>query len=347
MQRSRRTQMNPRLVLLFSLLGLTACAAQQPRSPKDMTPPLPPPIEKITAVQVEIPKGKAPPPVVGRVQSYRIRKYDTLLDVAREAGLGYGELQDANPSVDQWVPKVDQDVVVPTRWIVPASDYRGIVINIPEMRLYYFPKNAKPGRRVPVRTWAVSIGVEEAQSPVGRLKVASKDRNPTWYVPDSIYKIMDKPKRRVVPPGPDNPMGEYRIKLDQGMYAIHGTNNPWSIGRVSTSGCIRLYPEDLEVLYPMVPVGTPVEFVYEPVKIGEEGGNVYVEVHQDLYKRVKNMDRYADKLVKSAGLEGKVDPALLRQALQERTGVPVAVTRGSTPNRSRADAARLKDPAGS
>jgi L,D-transpeptidase ErfK/SrfK len=136
---------------------------------------------------------------------------------------------------------------------------------------------------------------------------------------------MDDP-RRVVPPGPDNPLGAYRIRLSKGLYSIHGTNDPWSIGRLTTHGCIRLYPEDIEVLYPLVERGMPGELVYQPVKLGEEGGRVYVEVHDDVYRRIPNLERYAAVEVRKAGLTARVDPARLRAAVRARSGVPVDVT---------------------
>jgi L,D-transpeptidase ErfK/SrfK len=302
---------------------VAACSTARPPEP----PPALPPLVKLTAFEVEVPGPKQVPPVVGHMQAYRVRKGDTLLDIARDAGLGYQELQDANPGVDQWVPAPEAEVSVPTRWIVPRSQYRGLVVNVPEMRLYMFPRRAKPGERVTLRTWAVSIGLADQQSPLGRFTVRDKDKNPTWFVPDSIYKEMDEP-RRVVPPGPDNPLGDYRLRLSEGSYSIHGTNTPWSIGRETTHGCVRLYPEDLEVLYPMVPVGMPVEFVYEPVKLGQRGGDVYVEVHSDRYKRVPDLEKYAVALVQKAGLASRVEPARLRQAVQEKRGVPVLISRG-------------------
>lgn len=303
-----------------ALAVVAGCAPR--RAPE---PPPPPPLRKVTSFEVRLPRSRQLPPLVGQVQSYRVRKGDTLLDIAREAGLGYRELQDANPSVDQWVPQPDAKVVVPTRFIVPRSGYRGLVVNVPEMRMYMFPRKAKAGQRVPVRTWAVSIGLAKSPSPLGRFTVRAKDRNPTWHVPDSIYREMDPPRRRVVRPGPDNPLGEYRLRLSHGTYSIHGTNIPWSIGRETTHGCVRLYPEDLEVLYPLVPVGTPAEFVYEPVKLGELGGQVYIEVHEDLYRRVGNLEKHALALVKQARLGARVDPERLRQAVREKKGVPVRI----------------------
>ncbi len=200
------------------------------------------------------------------------------------------------------------------------------MINIPEMRLYLFPRHDQPGERVQIRTWAIGVGTDEAPSPVGAFAIRSKDRNPTWYVPDSIYRTMDHPVR-VVPPGPDNPMGKYRIRLSKGLYAIHGTNNPWSIGRRTTHGCIRLYPEDIEELYPLVDRSTRGELLYEPVKLGADGDRIYVEVYDDLYGRIRNMQRHAEAEVRKAGLAKRVDPALLRAAVREHSGIPVDVTK--------------------
>lgn len=306
---------------------MAAAAGCSAKRPVPEPPPTLPPLEKFTAFRIVVPRDKALPPLVGRMQSYRVKHGDTLLDVARDAGLGYRELQDANPTVDQWVPAQGAEVTVPTRFILPQSQYRGIVINVPEMRLYLYPSKTRPGQSASIRTWAVSVGVDEAPSPVGLFHVRSKDKHPTWGVPDSIYRIMDKPRRHVVPPGPDNPLGEYRLRLSDSLYAIHGTNNPWSIGRETTNGCIRLYPEDLEVLYPLVPVGTPVDFVYEPVKLGEDGGEIYVEVHEDLYHRFRNLEQYATQLVKKAGLTDRIDAAILRQAVRDKSGVPILISR--------------------
>lgn len=284
--------------------------------------------EKITAALARVPAAGQLPGLVGRMQYHRVRQGETLLDVAREAGLGFHELRDANPAIDEWVPPAGAEVVVPSRWILPRSRYRGLVVNIPEMRMYVFPLDTHPGDLVPMRTWAVGIGTEEAPSPIGPFTIRSKDANPTWIVPDSILKTMDKPQR-VVPPGPENPMGAYRIRLSHGLYAIHGTNDPWSIGRLTTHGCIRLYPEDLEVLYPQVAPGMPGELVYQPVKIGVRDGRVYVEVHSDVYGRIRDLDAYARAEVKKAGVEPRVDGDLLHAAVQAKRGIPVDVTRGT------------------
>lgn len=327
-------------ILLLALLA--GCGPWRGRS---LRPPAPP-LEKITIIDTRVPRPGELPAVVGRLQHHRVRPRETLLDVARDAGLGFGALHDANPGVDEWVPLPDAEVVVPSRWIIPRSRYRGLIVNIPEMRLYMFPADARPGQQVPMLTWAVGIGLEEAPSPVGPFTVRSKDANPTWIVPASILRTMEKPER-IVAPGPDNPLGAYRIRLSKGLYSIHGTNDPWSIGRLTTHGCIRLYPEDIEVLYPLVDRGAPGELLYQPVKIGEDAGRIYVEVHDDVYRRIRDLERHAFAEVEKAGLATQVDGALLRAAVHQKSGIPVDVTR--SPERTRggaqAPAPRSESPA--
>ncbi len=282
---------------------------------------------KLTIVKVRVPDGAGLPPIFGQLQHYEVGGNESLLTIARRTGVGFRELRDANPTIDEWEPRIGSDLLVPTRWILPQVDeYRGLVINIPEMRLYMFPVDTFPGERVPVLTWPIGIGAEEAPSPVGPFTVVSKDENPTWVVPDSILRTMDHPQR-VVPPGPDNPLGAYRIRLSKDLYAIHGTNDPWTVGRLTTHGCIRLYPEDIEMLYPLVGRGTPGELVYQPVKIGERDGDVYVEIHQDVYQMYPDLEGYALGEVARAGVERRVDPMLVRAAARAKLGIPVNVTR--------------------
>jgi L,D-transpeptidase ErfK/SrfK len=314
--------------LLGAGLLVAACKPLHPVSPQPATGAKESRLEKITVVQAPIPRAGELPTIVGHLQSHRIQQKETLLDVARDAGLGFHALKDANPDVDEWIPPAGAEVVVPTRWILPQSRYRGLVVNIPEMRLYMFPQRTVPGTTVTVRTWAIGIGTDEAPSPVGAFAIIAKDRHPTWVVPDSIFRKMDAP-RHVVPPGPENPLGAYRIRLSKGLYSIHGTDVPWSIGRLTTHGCIRLYPEDIGDLYERVKPNMQGELVYEPVKFGEQDGNVYVEVHADVYKRIKNLEKEALRQLQRARLGGRVDVTRLRAAVREQRGVPVNVSRGS------------------
>jgi L,D-transpeptidase ErfK/SrfK len=314
------------LLAVLPVLSVTGCATIRGMLPRLRGP------EKITTVTTRIPARRELPGLVGRVQQGRVRSGDTLLDIARGAGLGYQQLQDANPGVDEWVPKPDKELELPSRWVIPRSGYRGVVINLPEMRLYLFPESTRPGTEVEVHTWPIGIGTDETPSPIRSFKITTKEENPTWVVPDSILKTRDDP-RRIVPPGPDNPLGQYRMRLSYDLYAIHGTDTPWAVGRLTTHGCIRLYPEDIPKLFELVRIGTPGELIYQPVKIGQEAGNIYVEVHPDIYKRIPNFERHALAELRKAGVVDRVDPELFRAAVRAKSGVPIDVTRAAKTER--------------
>jgi L,D-transpeptidase ErfK/SrfK len=300
-------------------------------------PPAATSITKISHFTAYVPREDEVPGVVGRLGRYKVSAGQNLLDIAREGGLGFRELRDANPRIDEWEPKAGVELIMPTRRILPRpTRYQGLVINIPEFRLYMFPADTRVGDRAPVMTWPVGLGAEHAPSPVIQFRVKSKDEKPTWVVPDSIYAKMDEPKR-VVPPGPDNPLGDYRIRLDFDLYAIHGTNDPWSVGRLTTHGCVRLYPEDIEYLYPMVDRGFPGEFVYQPVKVGERKGRVFVEVHQDVYELIPDLEAHAQGVLSKAGLLDRVDGDRLQRTVKQQLGVPIDVTKGTAKAQAETD----------
>jgi L,D-transpeptidase ErfK/SrfK len=272
--------------------------------------------------------------VVGQDQSFNPEKGDTFFDVARFYGLGLNELADANPGRDEWIPSYQgKPLAIPTRFVLPCCTYSGIVINIPEMRLYYYPPN-RGGPRTVV-TYAVGLGREEWKTPVGKFVVREKTVNPTWVIPESIRKerIADNGfSEKMIPGGsPDNPLGKYRMRLSLNLYGIHGTNIPWGVGMLVSHGCVRLYPEDIEKLYPTVPQGTSGEFVYQTVKAGVLGDDVYVEVHKDLYGSHPGPWREAMAVLERQGLLSRVDQNLLRQAVLEQSGMAVNVSRASRP----------------
>jgi L,D-transpeptidase ErfK/SrfK len=313
------------------VVAVKAPAAQAKSTrPDPLIGPLPPATEtivKVSSFTAYVPREGEVPGVVGKLGRYRVSAGQNLLDIAREGGLGFRELRDANPKVDEWEPHAGVELTLPTRRILPRpARYQGLVINIPEFRLYLFPLDTRLGEREPIMTWPVGIGAEYAQSPVKQFRVKSKDEKPTWVVPDSILAKMENPKR-VVPPGPDNPLGDYRIRLDFDLYAIHGTNDPWSVGRLTTHGCVRLYPEDIEYVYQLVDRGYPGEFVYQPVKVGERKGRVFVEVHQDVYEMFEDLHAHAATVVAQAHLDQRVDPDRLAIAVKQQLGVPIDVTR--------------------
>lgn len=219
----------------------------------------------------------------GDVESITAHAEDTLPDLARRYSLGYEEIQRANPGVDLWLPGEGTPILIPNQRLLPQSAREGIVVNLPEHRLYYFPK-PKKGETPQVITFPVSIGKMDWSTPLGRTRIVDKRRNPPWSPPESVRKEHAErgdPLPRVVKAGPDNPLGAYAMRLDlkPGAYLIHGTNNPIAVGMAITHGCIRMYPEDIESLFPQVPINTPVWLINEPVKVARVNGQVWLEVH--------------------------------------------------------------------
>ena len=222
--------------------------------------------------------------LVGEIQKIEAAHEDTLLDIARRYQLGHDEILLANPEVDRWLPGEGTRVTLPTRYILPNGAREGLVLNVPEMRLYYYPP-AGPGEQPQVRTWPVSVGRMDWNTPLGQWKIIRKQTDPAWYPPASIRKeAADRGEAlpEVVPPGPDNPLGRHALRLSVPGYLIHGTNRPWGIGMRVTHGCIRMYPEDVTTLYEQVAVGTPVRIVNQTVKAGWLLGTLYIEVHPPL-----------------------------------------------------------------
>ncbi len=221
--------------------------------------------------------------VYGEDQQVATVYEDTLYDLARRYSLGSEELIRVNPGVDPWLPKVGTQLIVPGRHILPSGLHTGIVVNLPEHRLYYFPK-PKRGQPAQVITYPVSIGKMDWHTPLGETQVIAKQMNPSWHPPESVRKehaAEGDILPAVVPPGPANPLGTraMRLAVGKGSYLIHGTNNPIAVGLAVTHGCIRMYPEDVEALYPLVPVGTRVRIVNEPVKVAWVDGQLLLEAH--------------------------------------------------------------------
>jgi L,D-transpeptidase ErfK/SrfK len=265
--------------------------------------------------------------VIGSVRYYQAQNKDTFLDIARYYGLGYEELLEANPGVDPWIPKPGQVIMLPTEFALPDVPYSGLVVNIPEMRLYYFHRG---GAGTMVSTYPVGLGRDEWRTPRGKFKIRGKTKNPTWVLPESI-KVEHRKDGRPAPDfiaggDPENPLGKYRLELTMPSYGIHGTNIPWGVGMQVSHGCVRLYPEEIERLFPQVPVGTPGEFIYQPVKVGAREGRVYVEVHKDIYGYQPAPFREARRLLEKFGWLSRADMAAVEQAVVEQNGVPVDVT---------------------
>jgi len=222
--------------------------------------------------------------VVGALTIISARADDTLLDIARRHGLGYEDIVRANPDVDTWLPGEGTAVTLPTRYVLPHGPRNGVVLNLAEYRLYYYPTPAA-GEPAVVMTYPISIGRMDWETPLGRTTIVSKMRNPAWYPPASIraeHAADGDPLPRIVPPGPQNPLGDYAMRLGLPGYLIHGTNRPAGVGMRVTHGCIRMFPEDIDYLFGRVDVSTAVRIINEPVKIGWDGDELVVEVHRTL-----------------------------------------------------------------
>jgi len=224
--------------------------------------------------------------VIGAVSSIVARADDTLIDLARRHGLGYEDIVRANPTVDPWLPGDGTVVTLPTRFVLPPGPRRGLVLNLAEYRMYYYPK-PKVGAQPVVMTYPMSIGRMDWNTPIGLTRIVSKVRNPAWYPPDSVRKEHEeegRPLPRIVPSGPDNPLGRrsMRLALPGGAYLIHGTNRPAGVGMQVTHGCVRMFPEDIEFLFEQVDIDTHVRIINEPVKMGWDGEQLHLEVHRSL-----------------------------------------------------------------
>lgn len=260
--------------------------------------------------------------VIGYAQTYKVNNHESLIEIARKYDLGYNEIADANPDLDPFVPGEGISVEIPTSWILPdVTSYEGIVVNLSEMRLYYF--FTEGGSRL-VTTFPIGIGIEGYDTPTGDFRVIEKIENPSWYVPESIQK--ERPQlQMVLPPGPDNPLGSHAIRLSSRTILIHGTNKPWGVGRRVSHGCIRLYPEDIPKLFELVPNGSPVTIVRQPVKIGIKDNRVFIEVNSDQEEK-RNYFNEAVKLLTEKNLLQNISTEKLYKALVEKRGIPLDIS---------------------
>jgi L,D-transpeptidase ErfK/SrfK len=279
-----------------------------------------------TAQALELPV-RAGYDVVGEVQIINARYEDTFADLGEAHGLGFTEMVLANPDLDAWLPGEDAAIIMPTQYILPPGPRRGIVVNLPEYRLYYYSEKAGT-----VVTYAVGIGRDDAPSPLTDTRVRAKIGNPAWYPPESIrreHAAQGDILPAVVPPGPNNPLGPMKIQLDLPSYLIHGSNKRFGIGMRVSHGCIRMYNRDVLALAKQLPVGVPVRFIDEPIKLGINGDDLLIEVHifeppmtDELLRelRVKAVNQLA-ALEKERG-PMLIDGRKLEDALRRVSGLP-------------------------
>ena len=270
--------------------------------------------------------------LIGEPTFYLTRGDETLLDVAMERNLGVPEISALNPGIDPWVPGAETLISLPTQFILPDAPRQGIVINYGDLRLYHFRKDGS------IATYAIGVGRDGFELKYGKTKIVRKAEKPTWYPTESTLR--DKPwVGTVVPPGPDNPLGEYALYLGWPTYLVHGTNKPYGVGRRVSRGCIRMYPQGVAQLFAETPVGTPVTAVNQTVKAGWHQGELYVEAQPDFAqideleetqgispRPVSDEDRKI--ILDRAGDEAyRIDWSVADAELIKRRGVPVQITR--------------------
>jgi L,D-transpeptidase ErfK/SrfK len=270
--------------------------------------------------------------LVGAISTVHSKYDDTFIEIGRPHNLGFEELRNANPQVDPWLPGENTEIVLPTEFILPQVDRQGIVINVAEYRIYYF--FSVDGNDF-VSTVPASIGRMDWSTPVGLTGIVAKVHKPSWYPPESVRKEYAEEGRelpRVVPPGPENPLGDYALRLGLPGYLIHGTNRPAGVGMRVTHGCIRLFPEDIEWIFPRVSKRTPVRIINEPLKFGWRGDDLFLEAHPQLEQNDEDSNEGPEltlitrEYVKATREQAAdVDWELIARTYKAQTGMPVKV----------------------
>jgi L,D-transpeptidase ErfK/SrfK len=268
---------------------------------------------------------------VGQIGTYTTKYSDTLLDVARDNDLGYAQIMVVNRGINPWLPGDDKRVVLPSLYLLPDVPHKGIVLNLPEQRVFYFPPGGKT-----VETYPIGAGVEGRNTPLGITHIVTKQVHPGWAVPPSIRA--ERPELPAyIPPGPDNPMGDLAMGLTWRGYYLHGTNKPDGVGRNVSHGCIHFYPEDIDRLFHEVSVGTQVRVINQEVVTGWIDNRLYVAVFPNK-EQVDEIDieqpmtptmppDLVQRVRTAAGDQAdRVDWALVRHLGIARNGIPTAVT---------------------
>lgn len=266
---------------------------------------------------------------VGETKSYY---HETLLDIARRHGFGYEEIKLANPDIDVWLPGDRQGIILPSQFILPNVEHKDIVVNVPEMRLYYFVK-AQQGQPQKVYTYPLGVGREGWNIPYTKTNIVEKKKHPNWYPPESIRKEHAEQGDilpEIVEAGEDNPLGNYAMRLGIREYLIHGTNKPSGVGMRVSHGCIRLYPEDIEYLFQKISLKTAVNIINMPYKTGVKDDIIYIEFHpyfiedKDIF--YNNLSIVVENIHKLTGDRAyQVDWAKIYAEILKPTGMPVAI----------------------
>lgn len=271
---------------------------------------------------------------IGELEKIRTSYEDTLVHIARANNLGFVEIRAANPELDPWIPGEGAKVILPKMHLIPDAPQVGVLINLPEMRLYYFPE----GKNEDPITYPIGIGREGLQTPLGETKITRKKAGPTWR-PTARMREEDPELPAVVEAGPENPLGTHALYLGWPQYLIHGTNKPYGIGRRVSSGCIRMYPEGIKDIYPRIDVGTAVRVVDQPLKAAWIDNKLYLEAHPtvDDTREIERQGKILDYVVSDKDIQYITDIAgdsaedldwkNIKDLIQERNGYPVEIAK--------------------
>jgi len=272
--------------------------------------------------------------LIGEPGQTEAQQQDTLPDIARRYHLGFDEIIAANPGVDTWLPGAGKIIRLPSQHLLPDVPRTGLVVNLPDGRLYYFRSDAH--NRAVVETYPISVGQMDWKTPLGLTRIVQKEKRPTWFPPKSVREkhLQDGDVLpESIPPGPDNPLGEFALRLGVpgGAYLIHGTNRPVGVGMQITHGCIRLYPEDIEILFGEVPVGMNVRIVNQRIKTGWVDGALYLEVHHPLdgadHKDIENLTSLTRAIVAATTTRRvAIDWDRAERVFEEANGAPTRIS---------------------
>lgn len=268
-----------------------------------------------------LPADKGQP--IGQLLLHTAQEEDTLTSLARYYGVSPILMIAANPDQDLLLIKPGQQVVIPNQMLLPKAETKGIVINLAELRLYYYPEDEEA-----VYVFPIGIGRVGRATPLTTTSISQMRKDPTWTPTATTrreYEAMGKPLPAVVPAGPDNPMGEYAMRLayGSGEYLIHGTNDPKDMGLRSSAGCIRMYPEHVEWLFAQVDTGTQVQIVNQSLKVStDEFGQVFVESHEPLTTEGAADTRPLDMSDLAPLFEQGLDEATIRQLIGGHHATP-------------------------
>jgi len=284
--------------------------------------------------------------IVGEIKTITINYSESVPDIANRFKTGYQDLLIANPDSHNWMPEINSKYVIPSMYILPQKNYNGIILNLAELRIYYYMPSSDLYEGTRVLTYPVGIGRLDWKTPLGETFIRYKVKNPDWYPPKSIIKEHEDDGEilpRVVKSGPNNPLGAYALKLNvDGGYLLHGTNKKYGIGMKVSHGCIRLRNDDIKTIFHNVSIGTKVKIVDIPIKIGTYKNFLYMEVHafnnqevysnnqinllttNNIYKPVKPVMNFLD-----ANPDYKVNWKNVFKAYKESKGIPVIIGKKS------------------